>query len=199
MHSHDRAESNQAQQGKEGLEVATFAAGNFWCAEEIFEEIRGVKEVETGYAGGTVEDPTYKQVDYGHTDHAFCIQIFYNPREVTYTTLLDVFFMAAHNPTTLNKQGPDEGRQYRSVIFYRTETEKRMIAKEIHMLNECGVFKNVIVTQVKAMKTFYRAEKSQQDFCTNNPENIYVRGVCTPKINRFRKQFRGFIKTDYNY
>lgn len=179
------------------LRIATFGGGSFWCVQEIFEEVKGVESVIAGFSGGKEVNPTFKQVQYGNTSHAECVQVYYDPKVVTYNDLLDIFFMAAHDPTQLNKQGPDEGEQFRSILFYRTEAEKRSIASKIHMIDESNSYNSPVVTQVKCFEVFYPAEEEQQDFCVRHPDNSYIRGVTLPKVKSFRKKFKAYLKPQF--
>lgn len=181
----------------DNLRIATMGGGSFWCVEEIFEEVKGVETVISGYAGGEVKNPTFKQVQYGNTSHAECVQVYYDPKVVSYKDLLDIFFMAAHDPTQQNKQGPDEGQQFRSIVFYRTAAEKRSIASKIHMINESNSYPTPVVTQVKYFEEFYPAEEAQQDFCARNPDNLYIQGVTLPRVKSFRKKFKDYLKPQY--
>ena len=181
----------------DNVRIATFGGGSFWCVEEIFEEVKGVETVIAGYAGGKEKDPTFKQVQYGNTSHAECVQVYYDPKVVTYKDLLDIFFMAAHDPTQQNKQGPDEGQQFRSIVFYRTAAEKRSIASRINMIDESNSYPSPVVTQVKSFEEFFPAEEEQQDFCARNPDNLYIQGVTLPRVKSFRKKFKGYLKPQY--
>jgi peptide-methionine (S)-S-oxide reductase len=176
-----------------GLAVATFAGGCFWCTEESAEKLKGVQDVVSGYTGGTTKNPTYDEVSSGNTGHAEAIQIYYDPKVVSYQTLLEAFF-AAHDPTTLNRQGPDEGTQYRSAIFYRTPEEKAQIDAYIKKLNAARAFRSPIVTQVVAFKEFYPAEEEHQDFYRHNPNNPYMRAVSKPKLEKFEQKMKGKLK-----
>ncbi|TGE27340.1 peptide-methionine (S)-S-oxide reductase MsrA [Hymenobacter metallicola] len=179
-----------------GLAVATFAGGCFWCTEEIFEELRGVKQVVSGYAGGPEKNPTYEQVGSGQTGHAESIQVYYDPKQISYQTLLDVFFLAGHDPTTLNRQGPDAGAQYRSVAFYRTPQEKQLIEATIKRVDASKHYASPIVTQVVPFQKFWPAEDYHQGYYRLHPENPYIQSVSTPKIEKFRKAFKDKITTD---
>jgi peptide-methionine (S)-S-oxide reductase len=187
--------AQQAAVSRDSLAVATFAGGCFWCTEEAAEKLKGVHEVVSGYTGGTTRNPTYEQVSTGLTGHAEAVQIYYDPKVVSYQTLLEAFF-AAHDPTTLNRQGPDEGTQYRSAIFYRTPEEKAQIEAYIKKLNAARAFQAPIVTQVAALKEFYPAEEEHQDFYRNNPNNPYMRAVSTPKVEKFKKKMEGKLKDE---
>ncbi|WP_210463263.1 peptide-methionine (S)-S-oxide reductase MsrA [Rufibacter roseolus] len=185
--------AQQPTVSRDSLSVATFAGGCFWCTEEAAEKLKGVYDVVSGYTGGSTKNPTYEQVSTGLTGHAEAVQIYYDPKVVSYHTLLEAFF-AAHDPTTLNRQGPDEGTQYRSAIFYRTPEEKAQIDAYIKQLNSARAFQAPIVTQVVAFKAFYPAEEEHQDFYRNNPNNPYMRAVSTPKVDKFKKKMEGKLK-----
>ncbi|GGK87546.1 peptide-methionine (S)-S-oxide reductase MsrA [Rufibacter glacialis] len=179
----------------DSLAVATFAGGCFWCTEEAAEKLRGVYDVISGYTGGTTKNPTYAQISTGQTGHAEAVQIHYDPKTISYETLLEAFF-AAHDPTTLNRQGPDEGTQYRSAIFYRTPAEKAQIEAYIQKLNAARAFQAPIVTEVAALQEFYPAEAEHQDFYRHNPDNPYMRAVSTPKVEKFKKKMAGKLKEE---
>jgi peptide-methionine (S)-S-oxide reductase len=174
-------------------EVATLAGGCFWCTEAIFKELRGVDKVESGYTGGTVANPTYKQVTTGDTGHAEAIQITYDPKQISYKELLEVFFVT-HDPTTLNQQGADIGTQYRSAIFYRTPEQKKVAEEVIRQFTTDQVYKDPIVTRLEAFTKFYVAEEYHQNYFARNPEQGYCRIVIEPKVLKFRKQFINKLK-----
>ena len=170
------------------MAVATFGAGCFWCVEAAFQQLKGVSSVVSGYSGGNVENPSYKQVCTGSTGHAEVCQIDYDPEKISYEELLDVFF-EIHDPTTLNRQGNDTGTQYRSVIFYHNEDQKNTAEKVKDELDAKGVWKHPIVTEITAFTKFYRAEDYHQDYYRNNPNQQYCRVVIKPKIDKFEKVF----------
>ena len=174
---------------------ATFAGGCFWCTEAAFEQIEGVVDVISGYSGGESTFPTYQQVTYGMTEHAEAIQIFYNPDAITYETLLDIFF-TAHDPTQLNRQGPDVGKQYRSAIFYHSKEQKDQAKAFMKKLTDEGAFSKKIVTQLNAYDTFWVAEGYHQDYYVNNPGNSYVQRVSKPKVEKVKKKFAALLKSD---
>lgn len=178
------------------LETAYFASGCFWCVEAIFESVIGVKEVVSGYAGGTEVDPTYEQVAYGKTSHAEAVKIYYDPDVVTFPELVRIFF-GSHDPTTLNRQGPDRGAQYRSIAFYNSDREKKAIEDYKAKLENEGVYSQPIVTEVKRHTVFYEAEAYHQDFERNNPNNSYIRNVSIPRFNKFKKKFPEYVKKDH--
>ena len=173
--------------------VATFASGCFWCAEEIFESLLGVRDVVSGYAGGKEEDANYDDVSAGMTDHAESVQVYYDTTVIDFAQLTAAFF-AGHDPTTMNQQGPDRGRQYRSVAFYRNEKEKKIMEDAIAMLNASGSFKDPIVTEVAPFQGFYPAEKYHQDYVKQHPNDAYVKGVSKPRFEKFKKQYKGKVK-----
>ena len=172
-------------------DTAYFAGGCFWCVEASFEQIKGVKEAISGYSGGKQKKPTYKAVSYGKTDHAESVMVIYDPAVITYETLLDIFF-TAHDPTQLNRQGPDVGKQYRSAIFYTNEQEKK-IAEEI-MAALAPTFSEPIVTELKAFDFFHPAEDYHQDFEKKNPNNTYIINVSKPKIDKVAEKFKDRLK-----
>ena len=175
------------------LKTATLAGGCFWCLEAVFEDLKGVHSVVSGYAGGTVPNPTYKQVCTGATGHAEVVQIEYDPNVVSYDDLLNVFF-AIHDPTTLNRQGADVGTQYRSAIFYHNAEQKAVAEQKIAELSKTGPWDNPIVTKVEPLDEFYRAEDYHQEYFANNPNQPYCQAVVAPKVAKFRKQFVDQLK-----
>lgn len=177
-------------------ETAYFASGCFWCVEAIFESVKGVKEVYSGYAGGNEKNPTYEEVSYGRTTHAEAVKVFYDPEVISFTQLVQVFF-GSHDPTTLNRQGPDRGPQYRSIAFYKNDKEKKIIQDYMNKLETENVYGNrPIVTEVKAFDTFYIAEEYHQDYEKRNPNNSYIRNVSIPRLNRFKENFQSYLKED---
>jgi peptide-methionine (S)-S-oxide reductase len=181
------------QQDLSQYETAYFASGCFWCVEAIFESVKGVAEVVSGYAGGTEENPTYEQVSYGRTGHAEAVEVFYDPEVITFLELVQVFF-GSHDPTTLNRQGPDRGRQYRSIAFYKNEEEQKIIRAYIDALEENQVYGAPIVTEITPFTKFYKAEDYHQDYERKHPENPYVQNVSIPRLNRFKKNFPEYLK-----
>ena len=175
-------------QGSPAEEVATLGGGCFWCLEAVFEELRGVGKVVSGYAGGTVTDPSYEQVCTGQTGHAEVVQVAFDPAVISYRDILDVFF-ATHDPTTRNRQGADVGTQYRSVIFYQTPEQKRIAEERIAELNAAKIWNAPIVTEVEPLKAFYPAEGYHQSYFRNNPAQSYCQVVIAPKLAKFRKHF----------
>jgi len=193
---HDnKLESNHLRQ-YQNTERAYFASGCFWCVEAIYESVNGVKEVYSGYAGGNTLNPTYNQIGTGNTGHAESVEVIYNPSLVSYYTLVEVFF-GSHDPTTLNKQGPDRGTQYRSIAFYRNQKEKIIIEKYIEKLKKNNVFNSKIVTEIKGLKKFYYAEEYHQDYEKLNPNNPYVKSVSIPRLNSFKARFPKLLKSNH--
>jgi peptide-methionine (S)-S-oxide reductase len=184
-----------SKQDLQKYETAYFASGCFWCVEAIFESVKGVKEVISGYSGGTEENPTYEQVSYGRTSHAEAVEVYYDPTEISYIELVQVFF-GSHDPTSLNRQGPDRGAQYRSIAFYKNPEEKKIIETYMVALEESGNYEDPIVTEVTAFTKFYNAEDYHQDYERKNPNNSYVRQVSIPRLNRFKKNFPDYLKKE---
>ena len=176
-----------------GMEKAYFASGCFWCVEAVFESVEGVQEAHSGYSGGKTKNPTYNQIGYGNTGHAEAVEVIYDPKVVSFKTLVEVFF-GSHDPTTLNRQGPDRGTQYRSVAFYQNDTEKNAIESHIVILIEEEVYSNKIVTEVTPLVKFYYAEEYHQDYEKINPENSYIRNVSIPRLNRFKAKYPHLLK-----
>lgn len=174
-------------------ELATLGGGCFWCVEAVFEQLRGVEKVVSGYTGGRAENPTYKQICGGATGHAEVIQVTFDPSQVSYRDILSVFF-AAHDPTTLNRQGADEGTQYRSAIFYHSPEQKLIAEARVKELNEQKLFPRPIVTEVTPAATFYPAEDYHQGYYRLNPDQGYCQVVISPKLEKFRKHFASMLK-----
>lgn len=174
-------------------ELATFAGGCFWCTEAIFDRVKGVKSVLSGYSGGHVINPSYREVTQGTTGHAEAIQITYDPAVISYIELLEIFFKT-HDPTTLNRQGADVGTQYRSAIFYHSEDQRRTAEEIIGLLNKEGIWNNPIVTEVTEFSNFYPAEAYHQEYFENNPNQGYCRIVIQPKVEKFEKVFKDKLK-----
>jgi peptide-methionine (S)-S-oxide reductase len=177
-------------------EVATFGAGCFWCVEAVFLNLEGVNKVISGYSGGTVKDPTYKQVCTGTTGHAEVCQIYYNPDVISYKELLEVFWKT-HDPTTLNRQGNDVGTQYRSVILYHNEEQKELAEIFKERLNESGAYDHPIVTEISPFDTFYKAEDYHQNYYNLNSLMPYCQFVIQPKLDKFKKAFSDKLKDRY--
>ena len=172
-----------------GKETAVFAGGCFWGTQAVFERVKGVLKTTAGYAGGTAETATYKQVITETTGHAESVEVVFDPSRITYGELLRVFFSVAHDPTELNRQGPDVGISYRSAIFYASEDQKRIAAAYIAQLEAAKVFPKKIVTELTPLKGFYRAEDYHQDFALKNPTNSYIQVCDLPKISALKQQF----------
>lgn len=180
-------------EGMKGLELATLGNGCFWCTEAIFEQLEGVSKVESGYAGGTVKNPSYKEVCTGNTGHAEVIRLTYDPKVISFREILDVFFNT-HDPTTLNRQGADVGTQYRSVIFYHNNGQKEEAESMIEALEKEKVFDSKIVTEVTAINNYYVAENYHQDYYNNNKNQGYCRMVINPKLEKFTKKYKSKLK-----
>ncbi len=176
------------------IEKAVFGGGCFWCTEAIFKMLRGVTSVLPGYAGGTIIYPTYEQVLGGKTGHAEVVQITYSPGQIQYRDLLTVFF-ASHDPSTLNRQGNDIGTQYRSVIFYTTDMQKKEAETFLNELNRSSREGKPIVTELQPLEKFYEAENYHQDYFASHPENPYCELVINPKLEKVQKQFAELLKT----
>ncbi len=177
-----------------GTAQATFGSGCFWCSEAVFSELQGVLKVEPGYAGGNVPNPTYEQVCTDSTGHAEVAQITYDPSAISYRELLEVLF-STHDPTTLNRQGADEGTQYRSVIFYGDQDQRAQAQSIISELTRDHVFKNPIVTEVVPLEAFYPAEEYHRDYFRRNPSQPYCQAVIAPKLAKFRSHWKAKLKS----
>lgn len=184
---------NQVTELSKNLETATFASGCFWCTEAIFLEVDGVQKVVSGYTGGKVKNPTYKEVCSGLTGHAEGIQVSFDPAVVSYDELLEIFWQT-HDPTTLNRQGADEGTQYRSAIFYHNDQQKEKAELYKKKLDESGAFNNPIVTEISPASTFYIAEDYHQNYYKLNASAPYCSYVITPKLEKFKKVFKEKLK-----
>jgi len=178
---------------QEQKETATLGGGCFWCLEAVFEQLRGVEGVQSGYWGGSMANPTYQQVCSGNTGHAEVVQITFNPQVISFAELLEVFF-DIHDPTTWNRQGADVGSQYRSVIFYHSPEQKRIAEEKIMALNASGVYSAPLVTQLVPFEVFYRAEDYHQGYFRNNPYQGYCQVVIAPKVAKFREHFAAKLK-----
>ncbi len=178
---------------QEGMKKAYFASGCFWCVEAIYESVQGVSEVYSGYAGGFTKNPNYNQIGTGRTGHAEAVEVIYNPKVVSFETLLQVFF-GSHDPTTPDRQGPDYGSQYRSIAFYTSNEERIIIQDYIQILEKGEYFSKEIITEIKALEKFYYAEQYHQDYEKNNPNNPYVRQVSIPRLQKFKKQYPELLK-----
>ena len=175
------------------VEVATLGSGCFWCTEAVFAEIKGVKKVDPGYSGGSMANPTYRQVSTGTTGYAEVVQVFFDPDVISFRELLEIFFVT-HDPTTLNRQGADVGTQYRSAIFYHNETQKKVAEQVIDEFNSAKVFGSPVVTAVEPFTVFYVAEDYHKDYFKRHPEQPYCRVVISPKVAKLRKKLGDKLK-----
>ncbi|MBI1854815.1 MAG: peptide-methionine (S)-S-oxide reductase MsrA [Chloroflexi bacterium] len=175
------------------FETATLAGGCFWCLEAVFDDVKGVQSVESGYAGGTKANPSYREVCTGVTGHAEVVQVKFDPQVVSFKDILNVFF-AIHDPTTLNRQGADVGAQYRSAIFYHSDEQKRIATELINELNAQKIWDKPIVTEVTLFDKFYTAEEYHQEYFANNPNQPYCQAVIAPKTAKFRKHHLEMLK-----
>jgi peptide-methionine (S)-S-oxide reductase len=175
------------------LEVATFGTGCFWCTEAVYERLNGVEKVISGYSGGHVTNPSYKEVCTGTTGHAEVTQIYFNPEIISYEELLDVFWQI-HDPTTLNRQGNDIGTQYRSVIFYHDEKQQKAAEESKRNIYMSGTFKDRVVTEISPLINFYEAEDYHQDYYRNNPNQPYCSVIIAPKIKKFTAKYQDKLK-----
>lgn len=177
----------------EGKEVATLAGGCFWCTEAVFDELKGVESVVSGYSGGQVQNPSYREVCNGTTGHAEAIQVTFDPKVISFKEILEVFF-TTHDPTTLNRQGNDTGTQYRSAVFTHSEEQKRVAEEVIKDFEQKRIWDNRIVTEVTPYTNFYPAEDYHQEYFANNPTQGYCRVIIEPKVAKFRAKFREKLK-----
>ncbi|MEL6653995.1 MAG: peptide-methionine (S)-S-oxide reductase MsrA [Bacteroidota bacterium] len=192
----DLAVSSPSQQDLSQYSKAYFASGCFWCVEAIFQSVDGVAEAISGYTGGEEENPTYRQVSYGLTSHAEAVEVYYDAQVVSYETLLVVFF-GSHDPTTLNRQGPDRGSQYRSGIYYQNQSEKKAIETYIQELVDSGQYtRDQITTEIAAYNKFWPAEEYHQEYEQLNPNQPYVRSVSIPRLNRFKEAYPELLKDE---
>jgi methionine-S-sulfoxide reductase len=175
------------------LELATFGSGCFWCTEAVFLKVNGIESVASGYSGGKVKNPTYKEVCTGLTGHAEVIQVKFDPKKISYEELLEIFWNT-HDPTTLNRQGADEGTQYRSVVFYHNENQRKTAQQYKEQLDKSGLYKNPIVTEISPMGIFYVAEDYHQNYYALNTNQGYCQYVIRPKVEKFKKQFESKLK-----
>ena len=192
-----KADSKEITEKKDyqNMTSSVFASGCFWCVEAVFESVEGVSEAVSGYAGGKASTANYQMVSAGRTKHAEAVEVFYDPNIVSYETLLIVFF-GSHDPTTLNRQGPDRGTQYRSTIFYKNEDEKAAAEKYIAQLEKDEVFDGPITTTLEPLTEFYDAEDYHQNYEERNPNQPYVRSVSIPRLNRFKSKYPQLLKKD---
>lgn len=179
--------------GKNNLEVVTLGAGCFWCIESIFDSLKGVEDVISGYSGGSTENPTYQEVCTGSTGHAEVIQIRFDPEKISFSEILRVFF-AVHDPTTLNKQGGDIGTQYRSAIFFHSEKQKQTAESVMKEIDDANIWGNPIVTEISPFEKFYAAEDYHQEYFMKNPNQPYCAAVIAPKVAKFRRTFLDKLK-----
>jgi peptide-methionine (S)-S-oxide reductase len=175
------------------MEKATFGAGCFWCVEAVFQELNGVLKVESGYTGGQIKNPTYREVCSGRTGHAEVIQITYDPAVISFDELLEVFWKT-HDPTTLNRQGADQGTQYRSAVFYHNDEQKKKAEEYKKALDSSGAYTNPVVTEISPATEFYAAENYHQNYFKDNPDQPYCSFVIQPKMEKFRKVFKEKLK-----
>ena len=175
------------------LETATLGAGCFWCVEAIFERVNGVEEVLSGYSGGKIANPTYREVSSGLTGHAEVVQVRFDPTVISYAKILEIFFKT-HNPTMLNRQGADVGTQYRSAIFYHSEDQKSIAYDVKNMLSRAAIWNDPIVTEITPFTAFYKAEDYHQNYLENNTKQPYCQMVILPKIDKFEKLFEEYLK-----
>ena len=180
------------QLNSQDMKEAYFASGCFWCVESIYESLIGVSEVESGYSGGSTNNPTYYTVLTGLTGHAEAIKVYYDAEQISFKELVKVFF-GSHDPTTLNRQGPDKGTHYRSIAFYSNDDEKKIIKNEIDRLLKNKTYPK-IVTEVRKFKKFYLAEDYHQDYKEKNPNNAYIWNVSVPRINKFKSKYSELLK-----
>ena len=173
--------------------VATFGSGCFWCTEAVFERLEGVEKVINGFSGGSVINPSYKEISGGNTGHAEVCQIHYDPEKISYDELLDVFW-GTHDPTTLNRQGADVGTQYRSVIFYHSASQNKIAEESLAAMDASGTFSDPIVTDIAKFSGFYKAEDYHQDYFENNPNQPYCTFVVKPKVDKFKARYQDKLK-----
>lgn len=176
------------------LQEAVLAGGCFWCVEAVYRALDGVQDVTSGYAGGTAETANYDAVCSGKTGHAEAVRLRFDPARISYGQLLKLFFSVAHDPTQLNRQGNDRGRQYRSAVFYRDEQQKKVAEAYIQQLNKAGVFTATIATTLEPLDMFYEAESYHQDYAERNPDQPYIAMVSTPKVDKLRHYFSNMLK-----
>jgi peptide-methionine (S)-S-oxide reductase len=188
-----KTSSDEKITSMDSLEVATFGAGCFWCVEAIFQDIKGVKKVASGYSGGNIKNPSYKEVCQGTTGHAEVIQVTFDPSQVSFAKLVEVFF-ATHDPTTLNRQGADVGTQYRSAIFYHSEEQRSTAELAKAAADASGEWGSPIVTEISAFDVFYAAEDYHQDYYNLNGTQPYCQIVISPKMDKFKKKFADLLK-----
>lgn len=194
--SNDKKDSTKIlpkMSNKNDLDTATFGAGCYWCVEAVFQQMKGVETIVSGFSGGHVKNPAYREVCNGTTGHAEVIHMTYDPKVVSFTELLEVFW-TTHDPTTLNRQGADVGTQYRSAVFYHNEEQKELAEKYKKKLNEEKAYENPVVTEISAFDVFYPADADHQNYYNNNKEQGYCRMVIQPKVEKFKKVFGDKMK-----
>jgi len=175
------------------LSKAYFASGCFWCVEAVFESVKGVEEVISGYSGGEKPNPTYEEVSRGATKHAETVMVIYDPNQIDFKALIEVFY-ASHDPTSVNRQGPDRGTQYRSIAFYQNEKEKQQIENYIQKLEQSGEYQRPIATEVMQFEKFWEAEAYHQDFEHRNPDHPYIQNVSIPRLRAFKAKMPQVLK-----
>ena len=180
--------------GAASPQTAVFAAGCFWCVEAVFKQLDGVLSLTSGYSGGTATTANYETVCSGRTDHAEVVKIEYDPARISYGRLLKIFFSVAHDPTQLNRQGNDHGRQYRSAIFFESEAQADVARAYIDQLGKAGVFTQPIVTEVVPLKAFYNAEAYHQNYAELHPNQPYIAGVSTPKVEKLKQKYGEYLR-----
>ena len=181
------------QNANNAHETATLGGGCFWCLEPVYEDIEGVRDVTVGYAGGSLENPTYEQVSTGRTGHAEVVQVTFDPQVISYREILEIFF-AIHDPTTSNRQGSDVGPQYRSIILTHSDQQKQVAQQVIQELTDAGEFSAPIVTEIAPLDHFYRAEEYHQEYYQKNPFAGYCQVIIRPKVSKFRKTYSDRLK-----
>ena len=181
---------------RENYETATFAAGCFWCTEAVFQRFKGVFNVKSGYTGGHIQNPPYREVCTGRTGHAEGIQFNFDPNIITYRELLEIFF-TTHDPTTLNREGNDKGTQYRSAIFYANESQRQEAENFVNFLDEEKIFPNPIVTEITPLDIFYPAEEEHDDYYNRNKEQMYCQYIINPKVDKIKKHYSKKLKEEY--
>jgi peptide-methionine (S)-S-oxide reductase len=181
------------QSGKQNLQVATLAGGCFWCLEAIYDDLKGVEDVVSGYSGGSVPNPSYEQVSTGRTGHAETVQVTFDPAVISFEDILHIFF-SIHDPTTLNRQGADVGTQYRSAIFYHGEEQKTTAGRVVQEIEDAGIWDHPLVTELKPFDAFYEAEDYHQEYFSKNPYQPYCQVVIAPKVSKFRKKYYERLK-----
>jgi len=189
------SEIQASTQDLQKYETAYFASGCFWCVEAIYESVKGVKEAVSGYSGGTEKNPTYEEVGRGLTSHTEAVKVYYDPKVISFKKLVTVYY-GSHNPTTVDGQAPDFGKQYRSVAFYKNDIEKKIIEDYIAQIEKEKKYDTPIATQVVKFDVFYDAEDYHQDFKKKHPTHSYIKNVSFPRLNRFKKKFPELLKND---